>query len=184
VKVGATASLLATGDMGVINGWAPTAWADFGGGAKNFASATGLTSTAVSTAQSASINRAFGIRQTGSVGDPGAAFVVLLNNTTGKSNFQMSFQLQSLDASSGRTTPWIVDYGVGDAPTVFTPINTTPASISTSPTFGGTNVTLNLPTAVNNQNQNVWIRIVSLSATSGGGNRPSSAIDDFQLSWN
>ncbi|MFN4893113.1 MAG: DUF5689 domain-containing protein [Bacteroidota bacterium] len=185
-KVGATASLLATGDMGVINGWAPTAWNDVSGGAKNFASATGLTSTALSTAQSASTNRVLGIRQTGSVGDPGAAFVALLDNTNSKSNFQLSFQLQSLDVASGRTTPWIVDYGIGDAPTVFTPISTSPTSLTTSPTFGSTTVTLSLPSAVNNQSQKVWIRIVT-SASSGptsGGTRPSSAIDDFQLSWN
>jgi hypothetical protein len=183
--VGATASSIGTGDMTAFGGWAPTVWNNVSAGAKNFASATGLNSASDLTAQGASTNRAFGIRQTSGTGyDPGSAFVVLLDNTTGKSNFQMSFQLQSLDNTSGRTTAWTVDYGVGDAPTVFTPVTTNPASLSTSPTFGGTNVTLSLPAAVNNQTQKVWVRIVTLSATTGSGNRPSSAIDDFQLSWN
>jgi hypothetical protein len=184
-KIGATASSIGTGDMTPANGWAPTLWNNVSAGAKNFASATGLTGASDATAQGASTNRAFGIRQTSGTGyDPGSAFVVMLTNTTGKSNLQMSFQLQSLDNTSGRTTTWVVDYGIGDAPSAFNPVTTNPATITTSPTFGGTNVTLSLPAAVNNQNQKVWIRIVSLSATSGGGNRPSSAIDDFQLSWN
>jgi hypothetical protein len=184
-KIGATASSIGTGDMTPVNGWAPTLWNNVSAGAKNFASATGLTGASDATAQGASTNRAFGIRQTSGTGyDPGSAFVVMLTNTTGKSNLQMSFQLQSLDNTSGRTTTWVVDYGIGDAPSAFNPVTTSPAAITTSPTFGGTNVTLSLPAAVNNQNQKVWIRIVSLSATSGGGNRPSSAIDDFQLSWN
>ena len=184
-KVGATASLIGTGDMTASGGWVPTLWTNVSSGAKNFASATGLTSSSDATAQGAATNRAFGIRQTSSTGyDPGSAFVVLLTNTTGKSNFQLSFQLQSLDASSGRTTPWIVDYGIGDAPTAFNSVTTTPTGLTTSPTFGGTNVTLTLPAAVNNQSQKVWIRIVTLAATTGTGNRASSAVDDFQLSWN
>lgn len=184
-KVGATASSIGTGDMTPFGGWAPTVWNNVSAGAKNFASATGLTAASDLTAQGAATNRAFGIRQTSSTGyDPGSAFVVLLTNTTGKSNFQLNFQIQSLDNTSGRTTTWVVDYGLGDAPSVFTPITTNPATITTSPTFGGTNVSLSLPAAVNNQSQKVWIRIVTLSATAGAGNRPSSAIDDFQMSWN
>lgn len=184
-KVGATASSMGTGDMTAFGGWSSTAWNNVSAGAKNFASATGLTSASDATAQGASTNRAFGIRQTSSTGyDPGSAFVVLLDNTTGKSNFQMSFQLQSLDATSGRTAAWAVDYGLGDTPTAFNAVTTNPAAPTTSPTFGSTGVTLTLPAALNNQSQKVWIRIVTLSATTGAGNRPSSAIDDFQLSWN
>ena len=185
-KVGATASSIGTGDMTAFGGWAPTVWSNTSAGAKNFASATGLTSTSDVTAQGASTNRAFGIRQTSSTGyDPGSAFVVLLDNTTGKSNFQMNFQLQSLDPSSTRTTTWVVDYGFGDAPSAFTPItNTTPATLTTSTTFGGTNVSVNFGSSLNNQSQKVWIRIVALAATTGAGNRASSAVDDFQLTWN
>jgi hypothetical protein len=184
-KVGATASSIGTGDMTPFGGWAPTAWSQTSAGAKNFASATGLTATSDATAQGASTNRIFGIRQTSSTGyDPGSAFVVLLDNTTGKSNFQMNFQIQSLDNAIGRTTNWIVDYGFGDAPTSFTPIASTPATLTTSNAFGGTNVTVNFGSNLNNQNQKVWIRVVTLSATTGSGSRASSAMDDFQLSWN
>lgn len=184
-KVGATAGSIGTGDMTPFGAWAPTVWNNSSAGAKNFASATGLTATADLTTQGAATNRAFGIRQTSSTGyDPGSAFVILLDNTTGKSNFQMSFQLQSLDNSVGRTTAWTVDYGLGDTPSSFTALTTNPATLSTTPTFGGTNVTVSLPTALNNQGQKVWIRIVTLSATTGSGSRASSAIDDFQLSWN
>lgn len=184
-KVGATSTSIGTGDMTAFGGWAPTVWNNTSAGAKNFASATGLTSASDATAQGASTNRAFGIRQTSSTGyDPGSAFVAMLDNTTGKSNFQLSFQIQSLDPTSARTTTWTVDYGFGDAPATFTSVNTTPATLSTSATFGGTNVTVNFGSALNNQNQKVWIRIVTLAATSGTGNRASSAIDDFQLSWN
>jgi hypothetical protein len=184
-KVGATAGLIGTGDMTPFGAWAPTVWNNSSAGAKNFASATGLTATADLTTQGAATNRAFGIRQTSSMGyDPGSAFVILLDNTTGKSNFQMSFQLQSLDNSVGRTTAWTVDYGLGDTPSSFTALTTNPATLSTTPTFGGTNVTVSLPAALNNQGQKVWIRIVTLSATTGSGSRASSAIDDFQLSWN
>jgi hypothetical protein len=184
-KVGATASLIGTGDMTAFGGWAPTVWSNTSAGAKNFASATGLTSTSDLTAQGASTNRAFGVRQTSSTGyDPGSAFVVLLDNTTGKSNFQMNFQIQSLDNTIGRTTNWVVDYGFGDAPTSFTSVTTSPATLTTSNAFGGTNVTVSFGSALNNQNQKIWIRIVTLSATTGSGSRASSAIDDFQMSWN
>jgi hypothetical protein len=184
-KVGATASSIGTSDMLQYGGWAPTVWSQTSAGAKNFASATGLTSASDATAQGASTDRAFGIRQTSSTGyDPGSAFVVLLTNTTGKSNFQMSFQLESLDASIGRTTSWIVDYGLGDAPTSFTPVSTTPATLTTSNAYGGTNVTVDFGSSLNNLNQKVWVRIVTLSGTTGSGSRASSAIDDFQLSWN
>ena len=184
-KVGATASSIGTGDMTPFGGWAPTAWSQTSAGAKNFASATGLNSASDATAQGASTNRAFGIRQTSSTGyDPGSAFVILLDNTTGKSNFQVSFQLQSLDITSGRITPWVVDYGIGDVPSTFSTVTTNPATLTTGPTFGSTTVTCSLPAAVNNQSQKVWIRIVTLTASGTSGSRASSAIDDFQLSWN
>jgi hypothetical protein len=51
-------------------------------------------------------------------------------------------------------------------------------------TFASTAVAVNFGTALNNLNQKVWIRIVTLAATTGSGNRPSSAIDDVQLTWN
>jgi hypothetical protein len=185
VKIGATNTSIGTGDAGIFNSLAPTAWNQTNAGVKNFASATGLTATSTDAEQAASSNRALGVRQTTLAGyDPGTAFVLLLNNTTGKSNFQLSFLLQSLDATVGRTTVWQVDYGIGDNPTTFTSVTTSPASLSTSGAFSSTPVSVTLPAAINNQSQKVWIRIVTLAATTGSGSRPSTAIDDLQLTWN
>ena len=187
VKSNASATSVGTTDMAVYPttglGTA-TAWSQTSGGVKNFASAIGLTATSDATAQSASTNRALGIRQTSSIGDPGAAYVLLLDNTTGKTNFQLSFALQSLDNSIGRTAIWQVDYGFGDSPASFTTATTTPASLTTSNTFGSTNVTVNFGAALNNNSQKVWIRIVTLNATTGSGSRPSTALDNVSLSWN
>jgi hypothetical protein len=168
----------------------PTAWNQTSLGFKNFASATGLTSTASSTTQNASTNRALGTRQTGTVGtggDPGFAFAFLLANTTGKSNLQLQFKLQSLDAPAtvGRTTTWKVDYGIGQSPTAFSTITTSPTSLtSVNGAFSNTTVTVNFGSALNNITQPIWIRIVTLSGTSGGGNRASTAIDDVTFTWN
>lgn len=167
-----------------------TAWNQSSLGFKNYASATGLTSSSDVNAQNAATNRALGVRQTstvGSGGDPGAAFVFRLANTTGKTNLQMQFQLQSLDApaTAGRTTTWKVDYGIGNTPTAFTTVTTNPATITTvNGTFSNVTVTANFGAALNNISQPVWIRIVALTPTTGGGSRASSAIDDVKFTWN
>ncbi|MBM3412835.1 MAG: hypothetical protein FJY19_05590 [Bacteroidetes bacterium] len=190
VKIGATATSLGTGDMPFYPATglgSPTAWNQTSAGLKNFASYTGMTASSDAAAQGAHTNRALGIRQTSAVGyDPGAAYVFLLDNTTGKANFQLNFLLQSLDATpGGRTTAWRVEYGLGDNPSTFTAVTSNPATLITNlGTFGNTPVAVSFGTSLNNLNQKVWIRIITLSATTGSGNRPSSAIDDVQLSWN
>lgn len=167
-----------------------TAWNQTSLGFKNFASATGLTSTTSSAAQATATNRALGVRQTGTAGsggDPGAAFAFLLSNTTGKSNLQLEFKLQSLDApvSAGRTTTWRVDYGTGLNPAFFSTVTTSPATLQTiNGSFLNNTVTVNFGNLLNNITQPVWIRIVTLSSTTGGGNRPSTGIDDVKFSWN
>ncbi len=187
VKIGASATSLGTGDMPVFGSGLGTAteWSNFSNGVKNFASATGLTASSTLVQQSASTDRALGIRQTSAAGfDPGSAFVFQLDNTTGKTNFALSFLLQSLDNTVGRTTTWTVEYGLGNSPTSFTAVATTPATLTTSPTWGSTTVNVNFGAALNNQAQKVWIRIVTLASTTGSGNRPSTAIDNVSLSWN
>lgn len=190
VKIGASSSSLGTADMPFYPATglgSPTAWNQTSAGLKNFASHTGMTSTSDAAVQGAHSNRALGIRQTSATGyDPGASYVLLLNNTTGKTNFQLTFLLQSLDYTpGGRTTAWSVEYGVGDAPTSFTTVTSSPATLSTNlGTFSSTPVTVNFGSSLNNISQKVWIRVVTLAATTGSGNRPSTAIDDLQLSWN
>lgn len=167
-----------------------TAWNQTSLGFKNFASADGLGVASASSVQIASADRVLGIRQTGTVGtggDPGAAFAFQLANTTGKNNLQMEFKLQSLDgvSAAGRTTTWRVDYGVGLNPAAFSTVVTAPATLTTAfGTFSNTTVTVNFGASLNSQSQPIWIRIVSLTPTTGGGNRASTGIDDVKFSWN
>ncbi|RYY22332.1 MAG: hypothetical protein EOP41_07295, partial [Sphingobacteriaceae bacterium] len=183
VRTGATATILGTTATFTT---AKTAWNNTTGGFKNVASADGLTSTAVAAAQTASTDRSLGLRQTGTAGtggDPGGAFVVQLANTNARTGFSLSFKLQSLDASSPRTAIWTVDYGFGAAPTDF--IQATAAGTLTTggSVFSNNTINVNFNSALDNQNQNVWIRIVTLNGTTSTGNRPTSAIDDFTLAW-
>ncbi|NOT51006.1 MAG: hypothetical protein HOP10_06990 [Chitinophagaceae bacterium] len=163
-----------------------TQWSSTTGAFKNFASATGLASNASTATQNASTNRALGIRQTGSYGDPGAAFAFQLANTTGKSNLALEFKLQSLDiTAAGRTTTWRVDYGTGLSPSSFTTIATAPVTLTTAyGTFANTTVTVNFGAALNNISGPIWIRIVTLSAATGSSNRASTGIDDVKFTWN
>lgn len=106
-----------------------------------------------------------------------------INNTSGKTNLTLNFLLQSLDDGIVRTTSWQVDYVLGDNPTAFIPVATSPSNLTTGPTFASTRVTVNFGNALDNQSSKVWIRIVTLSATSGSGSRASTSIDDVQISW-
>lgn len=180
VKTGSTATSLGTD--GVYSN-APALWNATGGGFKNYASATGLTATSDATAQNGSTNRALGVRQV-SATDQGVAFVFQIDNTIGKTNFAIQFKHQSLDNTVGRIATWLVDYGIGATPSSFTSVTTAPTPITTGPIFSNTTVNASFGAALNNSAQPVWIRIVVLSATTGTGNRPSSAIDDVQLTWN
>ncbi len=180
VRTGATATALGTAATLTT---AATVWSNTTGAFKNVASADGLTSTASTTDQNTSADRSLALRQTGTLGDPGGAFVLQLANTNSRTGFSLSFKLQSLDASSPRVATWTVDYGFGTAPTAFTQATATGTLITGNSTFSNNTITVNFNSALDNQNQNVWIRIVTLNATTGSGNRPTSAIDDFSLMW-
>ena len=141
----------------------------------SLAAAVGTESSAQ---QSAFTNRCPSIRQTATFGDPGAAFVFQIANTTGFSNFTFSVDLSLLHTNSNLTT-WTIDYAVGDSPASFTLLgtNSDPGSFST------TSRTFTLGTDADNQPENIWIRIVALSAATGGGSRDTFGIDNFSLSW-
>jgi len=187
VSVASNASATSLGTSAAFNNQ-KALWNGTGAGFKNYASATGLSASATNSEQDAHTNRALGVRQTGTIdigGDPGAAFIFLIGNTTGKSNLKMDFRLQSLDAASTRTTTWTVDYALGDNPTSFTTVATAPATLTTgNSTFSNTAVTVNLPAAVSNQAGKVWIRVIAKTPTTGSSNRASTGIDDVQFSWN
>lgn len=178
VRTGATNSAIGTTATLTT---AATAWSNTSGAFKNLASADALTSTATTTDQAGAADRSLGLRQTGTLGDPGGAFVVQLANTNMRTGFKLSFKLQSLDATSPRSAAWAVDYGFGAAPTAFTPAAATGTLTTGGSAFTNNTVTVNFNSALDNQNQNVWIRIITLNATTGSGNRPTSAIDDFNL---
>jgi hypothetical protein len=196
VYTGASATSLGTApttaQLILTPGNSTTSWASTGAGFKNFASASAFNSKASATTQTAATNRALGVRQTSSFGDgtsttgAGPAFVFQLANTSGKTDFALSFKLQSLDSTiatstaSGRTATWQVDYGTGTTPSAFTQIGST---ATTGPFFSNTTISASFGSALNNQTGPVWIRIVAPAATTGGGSRPSSAIDDFTLTW-
>jgi hypothetical protein len=141
--------------------------------------------TSTCTEQTNATNRALGIRQSSKFGDHGASFQLELANTTNVSNIIVAFKLQSLDITSGRTATWTVDYGIGATPTAFTAVTPILGSplVTGNHVYSNDSVVVLLPAAVNNQSTPVWIRISTLSPTTGAGNRPTTAIDDFFMSF-
>jgi hypothetical protein len=175
VRTGATASALGTTATLTT---AATSWGDTAGSFKNFAASTSLTETATTAEQSGSSNRALGIRQTGSFGDPGASFNFNFS-TVGFDITSLSLDLMMLSVQT-RSTTWSIQYGVGASPTSFTTLGTW----SDPGVFGATTLTYtsaNFGTALNDQT-NLWFRVVALSGSSGTGSRDSMAIDNFSLS--
>lgn len=163
---------------------AATAWNSTASGWKNYASADGLVSGSTATDQSNSSDRVVAIRQSGTVGDPGAALEMQLANTIGFTGFSLNFKLQSLDVASPRTTTFRVDYGFGASPSAFTVATTAPVTITTGgSSFTNTTVAVNFGTALDNSSQPVWIRIIAVTASTGSGNRPTSGIDDLVLNY-
>ncbi|HUA39395.1 MAG TPA: hypothetical protein VMA35_13465 [Candidatus Sulfopaludibacter sp.] len=128
--------------------------------------------------QSNCLNRALAIRQTGSFGDPGAAFTLQITNTIGLSNLTLSLNLCTLH-TNGYTTVWTIQYAAGNSPTNFTTLG----NYTNATNFGVTVQTYNLGPDANGSSSNVWIRIVALSAATGSGSRATFGIDNFSLSW-
>jgi trimeric autotransporter adhesin len=166
-----------------------------GGGFKNYPSADVINPgvnfcvSGTTTLSATYSDRALGVRQirydntSFPASDSGAAFALQLANTTGISNMNVSFKLQSLDTASSRTTTWKLDYGIGATPSSFTAITTTGTMTTGGKTFSNNTITATLPAAVDNQSSPVWIRIAAINATTGSGTRASTAIDDFTLTY-
>ena len=177
----ATATSLGTINTYINTPGSTTTWNSTGGTFKNFASgAIGL--AAATAVQTAATNRALGIRQV-AASDNGVGFAFQVNNTTGKTGFKLSFDLQSLDASSPRAATWRVDYGFGASPTVFTAATATGVLTTGGSASGINTINADFGTALDNNVGPVWIRIVAIGGTTGSGNRPSTAIDNFSLSF-
>lgn len=181
VRTAATASALGTTQTLVTSA---TSWASTTGQFRNVAGAAGLTSSSSSTDQSNSSNRALGIRQTGSFGDPGGAFYLQLTNTTSKSAFVLEFDLQSLDIASPRTTTWTIQFGVGASPTSFTTAGSISGTLTTGNSiFSNNRIVANFGNQLDNLAGPVWIRIVTLTGSTGSGARATTGIDNVSISW-
>lgn len=189
-----TATSTTQGNIAVYHS-SPTNWSQTSALFWNMASLTNSDGSAVPTnsttaQQSNVLNRVIGIRQTGTAntgGDPGASIAVELNDTTIGSSFNVSFDwLQLADAT--RTTVWELDYGLGSTPSLYTKIaqwtngGQLPSQIVTN-YIGVTNLSFSFGSALDNQNQNVWIRIAALNATTGSGSRCGFGFDNFNLTW-
>jgi hypothetical protein len=141
-------------------------------------SGTNFTGGESTTTQGNCTNRALAVRQTGSFGDPGAAFVLQIANTAGLSNLTFNVDLDMLRVNPYATT-WTIQYAVGDAPSSFSTLGDYPDPGM----FGATTLTYNLGADADNSTENVWIRIVALSSAVGSGSRDTLGIDNFSLSW-
>lgn len=162
------------------------------GGFKNYPSAnTAAMESATCLAQQAATDRALGVRQVSPTNasnpnlDSGAAFVFTVANTGGITNLACSFKLQSLDSSSPRLTTWRLQYRIGTSGSW---VQVTPTGTMTTGglLFSNNPVSASFGTALDNQSSQVSIRLVTLdfsNSSLGSGNRASTAIDDFNLTW-
>ena len=168
----------------------PTNWAKASFGFGNYASTinggTNLSGTEAAPNQYAFTNRALGLRAT-SAADPGAAFVLKIDNTKGLGNFTLDLDFLLLSVQN-RTNVWTVDYGLGPNPGSFVALGTyTALGSGNGGVFGVTHKTFAFGHALDNQPGPVFIRIVNLSAsgvsTESGGSRPTVGIDNFSLGF-
>ena len=150
-------------------------WGNTTGAFKNLASAEGLTSTASTTDQNNSTNRALGIRTTASFGDPGAAFIIAIDNTRGYTDINVSMDLMMLSVQ-GYSQTWTVDYRVGTSGD-FTVLGTWPDPGE----WGTTPFAAALGSDADNSHEPVEIRVAALSAATGSGSRDTIAIDNLIL---
>lgn len=164
---------------------AATSWSSGTGQFANYASTVSDQSTNFLggesiAAQAAATNRCLGVRQGGTFGgDPGAAFILQIADTVGISNLVLRLDMNLLSLQ-GRSTTWTVDYAVGNTPTAFTSL----ATYSDPGVFGSTTLAnLTLGSDAENQAQNVWIRVVALTASTGSNSRDTFGIDNVSLTY-
>ena len=172
-------------DLGILNVFdpEPATWNELKGAFKNLASInSGLEFGATAATQREASDRALGIRQSGELGDPGAAFVFSLTNTEGFQDFQLSLEAQMLSVQD-RSTSWTIDYRVGDEGNFF------PLGLYEDPDVFGITLLrtgvelLEFNDDINNQAEPVQIRFVALSGSTGQNRRDTIAIDNFRLTY-
>lgn len=140
--------------------------------------------------QAVTANRALAVRTTGA-NDPGNAFVLKVANTTGLGKFVLDVDMLLL-SPQGRTNRWTVDFGISpdgiSPPSSFTTVsNGFYVALGTNSiplgTFGSTHKTISFGSLMDDQPGPIWIRIVNLTASGGANNRPTVAIDNYNLGF-
>jgi autotransporter-associated beta strand protein len=170
VRTGANASALGTTVSPVTTA---TEWGSTSGNFRNVAS-----HTASPTDQAAATDRALGVRQTGSFGDTGAAFVYQFS-TLGQTPQELSVDLQMLSVQP-RSTTWTIQVAAGATPSTWTTLGT----YSDPGSFGSTTVSYDATDLSGIADQaTAWFRVVALGASTGSGNRDTLALDNFSLSY-
>ncbi len=177
VRTGASASVL--GSVATI---VDDTWANATGNFRNVvASEAPLTSGSNAAAQNSSADRALAVRQSGSFGDPGVSFNLQLANTTGKTGFSLSLTHMLMNEQTRITTYTIQYTSVSAGTSGWMNLGT----FTTSGAWGSTSSgSLSLGSGLDNIANNVWIRVVALTASNGSNNRDTYGIDDFVLTWN
>jgi hypothetical protein len=151
-------------------------WANTSGAFKNLASAA-LGSGADATAQGTSTNRALGIRQTDSIGDPGASFQFNFNST-GLTVTQLSIDVQMLSVQT-RSSVWSLQWS-DDSGSTWATLGTwaDPGTFGiTAKTFTGPDVS-----GLSDLSSGLF-RVATFTASTGSGSRDTIAIDNFTLSF-
>jgi len=159
---------------------AANTWSNTTGAFKNLASATGLAQDSSVAVQQASLNRALGIRPSGTFGDAATNF------TSFNFNFStLGFEVTGLSldamvlATEGRTKLWDIQYGVGVSPTTWATLDT----LTSFDTWGTTSYSFDnsdFGTDLDDQ-ASVWFRFSSTALSSGSGSRPTVGIDNFEI---
>ena len=183
-QLGTLLTLASSDPAAAINGCASTSF-----GFKNLASitntvgGTNFLGTEALTNQAVTLNRVLGVRPTGG-SDPGCAFVLKIADATGFGKFKLNLDFLLLNPQT-RSNYWAVDFGVSpdgfSPPSSFTVVTTN--AYFAFGTFGSTNVTVDFGTLLDNQPGPIWVRIVNLAFSQGGGSRPTVGIDNFSLSF-
>ena len=155
------------------------AWNQTSGNFRNVASAKSpLVSNSTSNNQFSSTDRALAVRPSGSFGDPGASFVLQVQNTAGKKDFVLVLKHMIFDAQP-RVSEYVVEYSKeSDGNSNWVSIG----SFSTSGSWGATDATYNFGSSIDNFNGTLWIRVRG-EESSSSGSRDTYGIDDFVLTW-
>jgi hypothetical protein len=170
--------------MGTSGTTAPTGWTTRTSATSSArGTAAGALSVNATTSTTGAFNnypngsgRCLGVRQTGTLGDPGAAFELVIANTTGKTGFALTMDHLMLNVQT-RSTTWTIQYSLNG--TSWTSLGT-----YTDPGVTGTTAgSYSFGTGIDNKSSNVYIRIVALAASSGSGSRDAYGIDNFSLTW-